>query len=160
MRTHGVRGLLRVATYLRDSRALGAMTQAVVDGRAYAIESALRIHDGWLVALRGITTREQAQHLRGKEIHALRSELPPLEVDEWYLADLVGLRAVRTDGQDLGVVDAVCNFGAGDILVLRTRAGPRPAAAAEERMVVLNPGVLREVRLIDGVVVIAPPDTE
>lgn len=151
-----MRGLLRVVTYLPDSQALLDMKQAIVAGKTYPIDSVRRTHDAWLLAVRGIATRDQADALRGGEVHALRSELPPLQDNEWYLADLVGLRAIRPDGRALGVVHSVSDYGAGDILVLR---GPSDAGSAE-RMVPLVPGVLQEVRLEDGVVVLAPPEIE
>ena len=153
-----MRGLLRVVTYLRDSRALDDLRQAIVGEKNYRIESVRRIHGSWLVALGGIDTRAKAEALRGTELLALRSELPPLDVDEWYLADLVGLRAVGPDGRDLGIVTAVHDYGAGDILVLKRP--PRQMADAEEQMVPLIPGVLREVRIDDGLIVVAPPEVE
>ena len=153
-----MRGLLRVVAYLRDSRALGDLRQAIVGEKNYRIESVRRVHGSWLVALGGIDTLAKAEAMRGEEFLALRSELPPLEVDEWYLADLVGLRAVGPDGRDLGVVAAVHDYGAGDILVLKRTPGH--TADAEEQMVPLIPGVLWEVRIDDGSIVVAPPEPE
>jgi len=150
-----------VVPYLPESTALEVMRQTVIDGRMYRILSAHRTHDAWLVALEGIATREEATLLGGREMLALRSELPPLQEDEWYAADLVGLRALRPDGVTLGVVVAVSNFGAGDILVLAVPSGDEPrGATAEERMVPLLEGVLREVRPEEGFVVIVLPEAD
>jgi 16S rRNA processing protein RimM len=138
------------------------MRTAVVAGRPYAIDSARPVPKGWMVALVGVETREQADELRGEEVHALRSELTPLEQDEWYVVDLIGLQAVRPDGSPLGVVSDVANYGAGDILLLQIPKAPadREARAAEERMVPLTEGVLVSVHLDEGRIVVAPPEVE
>jgi 16S rRNA processing protein RimM len=79
---------------------------------------------GYLVAtLKGITTRQQAEHLNGIELYVARDKLPPTEVNEYYHADLVGLAAVTTAGQPLGSVIAIHNFGAGDIIEIAPPQG-------------------------------------
>lgn len=45
-----------------------------------------------------------------------RDSLPPLSEGEYYHADLIGLAVVDTEGASIGIVIAVENFGAGDIL--------------------------------------------
>ena len=49
----------------------------------------------------------------------LRSVLPPADEDEYYHSDLVGLSAIAPDGEPLGEIVTVQNFGAGDLLELR-----------------------------------------
>ena len=138
-----------MAPYLSDSTALASVRHALVGDQRYRIMSAKKIHDAWLVALEGVTTREQAASLAGRELAVWRSELPPLGENEWYAADLVGKKAVDVGGVPLGIVTAVINYGASDILVLDP-----------ERMIPLTEGVLREVRQEEGLVVIAPPEAE
>ena len=52
-----------------------------------------------------------------------RERLPPPAADEFYHADLIGLAAVTADGTEIGTVVAVHNFGAGDLLEMKPRAG-------------------------------------
>jgi len=72
------------------------------------------------VHLEGVTDRDQAEALRGNELWLARKDLPPLAVDEFYLADLIGLpvERVRPDGrvQPLGTVLALTSNGAQDLL--------------------------------------------
>ena len=136
--------------YWLDSQALGTVRQAVIGGSYFRILSARRTSGAWLVALEGITTREEAARLSGCEVEVLRSDLPALEPGEWYAVDLVGLRALDPAGAELGVVTAVTNFGAGDILVVAPAQG-------EERFVPLLDGVLGEVRPDLGYLIVAPP---
>ena len=85
-----------------------------------------------LTSLRGqvgrfaqITDRTAAERLRGTTLTVPRTQLPPLEEGEYYHADLVGLTAVSTDGEPLGHVATVENFGAGDILEIERPNGKR-----------------------------------
>jgi 16S rRNA processing protein RimM len=81
--------------------------------------------------------RTAAEALRGTELTVPRSALPPLDEDEYYHADLIGLAAVSDAGEPLGTVVAVENFGAGDLLEIERPDGKRfmvpmtPAAVPE-----------------------------
>jgi 16S rRNA processing protein RimM len=63
-----------------------------------------------------VTDRTAAEKLRGTGLTVLRSALPPLADGEYYHADLLGLPAVSTTGEALGICVAVENFGAGDVI--------------------------------------------
>ena len=71
---------------------------------------------GAVARFAGVTDRNAAEALRGTVLTVPRDALPPLGKGEYYYADLLGLPAVSTDGDDLGVCVNVENFGAGDVL--------------------------------------------
>jgi 16S rRNA processing protein RimM len=78
-----------------------------------------------------------------------RADLPPLEEGEYYHADLVGLLCVDRDGQAVGSVVSVENFGAGDLLEIELANGRRSlipfrdgVADFEESRIVLDPEFL------------------
>ena len=70
-----------------------------------------------------IADRTAAEALRGTTLSVPRSALPPLEDGEYYHADLIGLAAVAEQGEALGEVIAVHNFGAGDVVEIRRANG-------------------------------------
>ena len=70
-----------------------------------------------------VATKEQADAMRGLELHVPRSALPPPDEEEFYQADLVGLQARGPDGAILGKIKAVLNFGAGDLLEVTPEGG-------------------------------------
>lgn len=72
-----------------------------------------------------VTDRSAAEKLRGTALTVPRSALPPLAEGEYYHADLIGLAAVSTEGEDLGRCIAVENFGAGDVLEIERPGGKR-----------------------------------
>lgn len=69
-----------------------------------------------------VTDRTVAERLRGTALTVPRSALPPLGEGEYYHADLLGLPAVSTTGEDLGRCIAVENFGAGDVIEIERPA--------------------------------------
>jgi 16S rRNA processing protein RimM len=117
-RAHGVRGLVKVTSHTADPADLttyGPLSDA--DGRFYAlcwkadgVAEVSRIVDGEAVK---VTDRAQAEKLTNTRLFVDRSELPPADEDEYYLADLIGLTAADTSGRTLGRVSVVHDYGAG-----------------------------------------------
>jgi 16S rRNA processing protein RimM len=100
-----------------------------------------RAHQGkWIVAFAGVTDREAAERLRGVVLRAAPLDDP----DALWVHDLIGATVVDRAGAPCGVVTAVQQNPAGDLLVLDT-------------------GALVPVRFVDGFdpdrrVVIDPPE--
>jgi 16S rRNA processing protein RimM len=70
-----------------------------------------------------VPDRTAAEKLRGTALTVPRSALPPLGEGEYYHADLIGLPAVSTTGEALGVCVAIDNYGAGDVLEIERPPG-------------------------------------
>jgi 16S rRNA processing protein RimM len=79
----------------------------------------------FVARVKGVSDRNAAEALNGIELFATREALPPPEEDEFYYADLIGLRVESEQGAVLGTVIALHNFGAGDIVEI---APPADAA--------------------------------
>jgi 16S rRNA processing protein RimM len=74
-----------------------------------------------------VPDRTAAERLRGTALTIPRSALPPLEEGEYYHADLIGLPCIASTGEALGMIIAVENFGAGDIIEVE-----RPAVEGQK----------------------------
>ncbi|MCW1402274.1 ribosome maturation factor RimM [Novosphingobium sp. MW5] len=72
-----------------------------------------------------VTDRTAAEALRGTALTVPRSALPDLPEGEYYHADLLGLAAVSDEGEALGMVIAVENFGAGDVVEIQRPNGKK-----------------------------------
>ncbi len=116
---HGVRGLVKVKAFTEvpeDVAAYGPVTDEA-GRREWSLEVAGRGKGVVLVRVTGVTDRDQAQALHGTQIFVAREALPALEEEEtFYHADLIGLAVEDAEGQAIGRVKAVENFGAGDLL--------------------------------------------
>jgi 16S rRNA processing protein RimM len=98
----------------------------VFNGGALTVEKLKDDGKGGAIArLSGVADRTAAEALRGTVLTVPRSALPPLGEGEYYYADLIGLCAVSTDGETLGVCVAVENFGAGDVIEIEKPDGER-----------------------------------
>jgi 16S rRNA processing protein RimM len=119
---HGVRGALRVRLHDEESTALQvglAVSLCRPDGEVVetaVIERVAPKPGSHLVRvwLEGIESREAADALRELEVRIPRSSLPPLDEDEYYLADAIGL-SVLDDGRSLGTVVGVTTNNAQDL---------------------------------------------
>src|SRR5437868_7163306 len=122
---HGVKGEVRLKLFTDSAESLAVHDRLYVGG---AERRLLSIREGGKIAvarLDGICDRSAAETLRGALVEVDRSALPPLEDREYYHADLVGLEAVDHDGNPVGEVVAVENYGAGDLLEIETSDGKR-----------------------------------
>ncbi len=114
----GVKGEVRVTAYTGRPEALLAYRDLLrEDGSPGLTLLSGRAQKGDLVArAKEIATKEEADALRGLLLHVPREALPEPEEDEYYLTDLIGMAAVTPEGETLGKIKAVQDFGAGDIL--------------------------------------------
>ena len=114
---HGVRGALRVDSSTGVDSWID-VDRLFIDGKEYVIENVRPIPTGALVELEGLTDRDKAHALRGKLIEVLREELPALDDDELYVADLIGCEVVDAAGARIGRVERTENNGAQELLVV------------------------------------------
>ncbi len=114
---HGVRGAVRIKTFTEEPRGLAAYG-GLTDERGNSIDIAIKELRGDLViaVLSGVKDREAAQALKGTRLYVPRSALPETGTEEFYHADLVGLAVETVNGSAFGTVQAVHDFGAGDVL--------------------------------------------
>jgi 16S rRNA processing protein RimM len=151
---HGVRGELRLHSFTADPLSIadyGPLTDAT-GARRFDLTK-LRSQGKDLIArVAGVDDRNGAEALTNLDLYAPRENLPPPEEDEFYLADLEGLRAETADGALIGRVIAVRNFGAGDILEVA------PAESGETLLFPFTKAVIPVVDVVGGRVVIEPPE--
>lgn len=122
---HGVKGEVRLKLFSDSIESLSRHQNLYVGGVERRL---LAIRDSGKTAvarLEGVSDRSAAEALRGSLVEVNRSELAPLEEGEYYHADLIGLLAVDGQGDPVGIVIAVENYGAGDLLEIELGDGKR-----------------------------------
>lgn len=121
---HGVRGQVRVRSLTEEPEALFTFTKVVDEqGRAFDLKRKGLGKDCFIVALKGVETRNEAEALRGVKLYVERKALPPLGKREYYAADLVGLEAREANGKKTGEVVALHDYGAGAFLEIKPAKG-------------------------------------
>ena len=120
---HGVKGEVRLKLFSDSAASLASHQNVYVGGVERRLIS---VRDGGKTAVArfdGIADRSAAEAVRGQLVEVDRLALPPLEEGEYYHADLIGLSCVDREGHAVGIVVAVENFGAGDLLEIELPDG-------------------------------------
>jgi 16S rRNA processing protein RimM len=78
---------------------------------------------GLIVQFEELQDRDSADLWRGRYLLALFSELPPLEQDQVYLHDLIGMAVVSANGERLGAVTMFYELPQGIMLDVKTARG-------------------------------------
>ena len=79
--------------------------------------------NGLRLAIKDVTTRDQAESLAGCELWIPRKRLPPLDEDTHYWVDLIGMSVFTADGEYLGGISDIIATGANDVYVVATPEG-------------------------------------
>lgn len=123
---HGVRGEVKLWPFTEDPLAvLNYGRLSTKDGaRHFEVVRARVAKDHLVATLKGVANRDDAARVNGVELYIARDALPDTEEDEYYHADLIGLRAIDAQGSDIGKVFAIHDFGAGTIIEIAPKQGP------------------------------------
>jgi 16S rRNA processing protein RimM len=154
---HGVRGEIRLQSFTADPSAIAAYGPLFdASGRRRFVIASLRPagKDMFVARLEGVADRNAAEALTGAELYLPREALPAPEEDEFYLADLEGLRVETRDGATIGVIAAVRNFGAGDLLEIT------PPEGGETLLLPFTKIVVPVVDIAGGRVIVEPPESD
>jgi len=131
---HGIGGEVRLKLFGQSAESLSRHKTVQVGDRQLTLKSVKAGGSAVIARFAEIADRSAAEALRGLQLTVPRASLPPLEEGEYYHADIIGLPCQDADGNPLGTVAAVENFGAGDILDVELPGGKRS-------MVPFRPGV-------------------
>lgn len=142
---NGIKGHVRVKPFTGEPEAFGDYggLEDETGKNRFKISSLRPIKGGMLVVkFKGINDRNKAEALTGTKLYIDRALLPDLDDDDdFYIEDLIGLNVVDTEGNRFGVITAIHNFGAGDLLDIKPEHGPTvfvPFTKAAVPIVVLN----------------------
>ncbi len=152
----GLNGEVRLRSFTAEPADIASYGPLEDEAGSRTIEiQSVRVTPKAVIAhIKGVTTREQAEALTGTKLYLSRARLPESDADEWYLADLIGLGAVDSDGAAIGRVVAVHNFGAGDIIEIE------PEAGGESLLVMFSEATVPEVDLAAGTLTLIMPEEE
>jgi len=130
-----------------------APPQTFEPGRSVALRAAVREivssrrHKGAvLLKLAGIDTPEDVAGYRGEYLQLPEGDLAALDEGEYYRYELIGLRVVSTEGEELGEIAEVLERPANDVFVVRGAKGEALIPAVDD--------IVREVDVEGGVITI------
>lgn len=146
LRPHGVRGELRAEILtdypdrLQDAFAQSLRTLYVGKTHRSFTLTNVRFHQGaMLLTFKECTTRDEADALRGALVEIPMEDAVPLEEDEYYHFQLVGMQVETEEGEVLGeIVEVFTAPGANDVFVVHGSRGEILIPAIEDVVISLD----------------------
>lgn len=124
-RAQGLQGDIRLKSFTEEPEQIAAYSPLLSSTgkplNLYNLRFAPgRARDIFLVRIEGIENRNEAEQLTNTKIYTLRDSLAVSDdEDEFLLIDLIGLNAFDENGEKIGTVTAVPNYGGGDLIEIR-----------------------------------------
>lgn len=121
---HGIKGEVKVGVKLQGAEIIQKKGVLYTkEGTPFFVEKCRQTAKGLVIKFKNTSDRNGAEALKGTQLFLDKSDLPPLEENEVYYSDLMGLTVLRPDGQKAGKVSDVFYSGAQDVLVVFTSGG-------------------------------------
>lgn len=114
------------------------------------IVAARAFRGGYLLRLEGIQDRTGAEELRGRYLLRSADELAALQEGEVFYHQLLGMRVLTVEGEEVGEIREVYELRPADLLEVR---GPRGT-----HLIPFLASIVREVKAEEGVMIIDPPE--
>ncbi len=125
--THGIRGEVKVFPTTDTARRFLELQYVYLEsGGEYQkleIQNVKFFKKFAILKLSGFHDINEAEKYKGKELWIPREEAQPLEEDEYYIGDLIGMKVVLEDKSSFGVLKDVMETGANDVYVVETDQG-------------------------------------
>lgn len=116
---HGIKGEVKVFPTTDEPEKFKKLKKVVLktekEEREMHLKSARFFKNMVIVKFAEIESPEEAQKYRGATLWIARKQAVPLEKNEYYQADLIGLSVVTEDGKELGRLTDVLETGANDV---------------------------------------------
>lgn len=118
---HGVHGELRVALETEDPNRFQSLARVFLGEQHQPFEvKGARLHKGQvLLSLSEIPDRNAAERWRGAWVYVSAEDALPLDEDQYYYHQIIGLEVVTEEGETLGRVVEIIATGANDVYVVR-----------------------------------------
>ncbi|RMF30166.1 MAG: 16S rRNA processing protein RimM [Chloroflexi bacterium] len=152
VRPWGVRGELKMAVLTEYPERLLHLRRVYVGPYAvpYQVVSVRFHRKAAILRLVGCEDRETAETLRGQLVQVPLEEAVPLEEDEYYEHQILGLEVETPEGEWLGVVTEIITTGSNDVYVVQGPEGELLLPALED--------VVLEVDLERGRLLVVVPE--
>jgi 16S rRNA processing protein RimM len=123
---NGLQGEFKLLSFMDDPFSVLEYNPLLNErGEPALVITKAREHKGTLIVkAEGVPDRTAADKIKGLKLYIDRAELPEAEEGEYYISDLIGMKAFDAAGNEVGRVMNVDNFGAGDLLDIKPLEGP------------------------------------
>ena len=124
---HGLRGEVKVYPTTDDPLRFKILKELILkekrSERVLRIRSVKFFKQFVILAFQGMDRIEDVEQLRGCALLVERKDAIPLEENEYYVADLIGLSVRNEEGTEIGRLKDVLETGANDVYVVAREGG-------------------------------------
>ena len=147
--THGVRGEVKVFPTTDDVQRFKKLKEVLLDtGKEklpLEIQGVKFFKQFAILKFKGYDNINDIEKYKGKELWVTRENAVPLEENEYYIADLIGLTVLSDEDEELGTLTDVLQTGANDVYVVKLKNGKEglfPAIADCVQSVDIEKGIM------------------
>lgn len=160
-KSQGVRGEVKVQLLTEDPQRFIGLKNVFVEKDGgfipYTVRSAAIRQGAAYISFEGVDDRDSSDALRGLHICVERKDAIALPAGHHFIFDLVGCQVESSDGEALGTLTDVLQYGAADVYVVSGKSGFMVPAIkrllknvdTDARKIVLDADVLKEVAVWD-----------
>ncbi len=157
---HGVAGLIKVFPYSDNPDRCQMLKEVNVnlkgERRRVIVEKASVYGRFWLLALQGVTTREQAAELTGGLLEIPAAERMILPPGSYYHDQVIGLQVYSTENELLGKIVDIISHGGHDLYMMKRAA--REGISGQELPIPAVKEFVKEIDLRAGHMVVDLPE--
>lgn len=125
--THGIAGEVKVFPTTDDVNRFDYLDEVILDtGREkknLTVAGVKHFKNMVILKFKGIDNINDVEKYRGCSLWVTRENAVPLGEDEYFICDLIGLKVVTDEDEELGELIDVITTGANDVYTVRTKEG-------------------------------------
>lgn len=126
--THGIAGEVKVFPTTDDVKRFKKLKKVILDTGKEELNLEIAqvkfFKQMVIIKFREFDNINDVERFRGKSLYVTRENAVKLQKDEYFIADMVGMRVVSTEGEDLGTLKDVLQTGANDVYVVSKDGEP------------------------------------
>ena len=154
--THGLKGEVKVFPTTDDPNRFRRLKEVILDTgkeeRVLKIEGVKFFKQMVILKFQGLDDINDVERLRRGILYVTRENAVRLKRNEYFIADLIGMRVENEDGSELGILQDVISTGANDVYDVRLADGRQLLIPAIRECILevnVEEGWMR-VHLLDG----------
>jgi 16S rRNA processing protein RimM len=119
LKPHGLKGEIRVESFNPAAPNLQPGRTVFINSVRSKILRSRADRGGWIVQVTGFSGRDAVEGLRGVLIEARDADVRRDDDESYFIHELIGLRVITDEGEELGRITEVLQSGAADVYVIR-----------------------------------------
>ncbi len=121
--THGIGGEVKVFPTTDDAARFKKLKEVILDtGKERLTLHIVQVRffkQMVILKFREFQNINEVERFRGKSLYVSRKNAVKLQKDEYFIADIIGIRVYTEEGEDLGVLSDVIQTGANDVYTVK-----------------------------------------